>query len=237
MKTSLLGAVVAIALSGAGSSTQAATLFSDDFNAGASSAWSNTSGNWAASGGVYFAQDPNNFPNSHSFVSTLPSLTDFTVNVDVNAARDGGIWLRAQNNASAVGVEGVLLIFLNDAIHPNTLFWHIVTAGGYGPELNTAFNQPLGDFSIRITAQGDLFSAYLNGSTTAATTLVDDTFASGYTGVYDHDIFNHAESFDNFVVTGTPLPTPLPAALPLFATGLGMLGLLGWHRKRKAISA
>jgi hypothetical protein len=28
--------------------------------------------------------------------------------------------------------------------------------------------------------------------------------------------------------------TPLPAALPLFATGLGVMGLLGWRRKRKA---
>jgi hypothetical protein len=28
--------------------------------------------------------------------------------------------------------------------------------------------------------------------------------------------------------------TPLPAALPLFATGLGGLGLLGWRRKKKA---
>jgi hypothetical protein len=32
-------------------------------------------------------------------------------------------------------------------------------------------------------------------------------------------------------------PTPLPAALPLFATGLGALGLYGWRRKRKSISA
>jgi hypothetical protein len=28
--------------------------------------------------------------------------------------------------------------------------------------------------------------------------------------------------------------TPIPAALPLFATGLGGLGLIGWRRKRKA---
>ena len=28
-------------------------------------------------------------------------------------------------------------------------------------------------------------------------------------------------------------PTPLPAALPLFASGLGFLGLLGWRRKQK----
>jgi hypothetical protein len=32
----------------------------------------------------------------------------------------------------------------------------------------------------------------------------------------------------------TLTPTPLPAALPLFATGLGTIGLLGWHRRRKA---
>jgi hypothetical protein len=31
-----------------------------------------------------------------------------------------------------------------------------------------------------------------------------------------------------------PSETPLPAALPLFATGLGGLGLLGWRRKRSA---
>ena len=30
---------------------------------------------------------------------------------------------------------------------------------------------------------------------------------------------------------------PLPAALPLFATGLGALGLLGWRRKRKTAAA
>ena len=31
--------------------------------------------------------------------------------------------------------------------------------------------------------------------------------------------------------------TPVPAALPLFATGLGALGLLGWRRKRKNAAA
>jgi hypothetical protein len=35
----------------------------------------------------------------------------------------------------------------------------------------------------------------------------------------------------------SPPEVPLPAALPLFATGLGALGLLGWRRKRKAFPA
>jgi hypothetical protein len=29
---------------------------------------------------------------------------------------------------------------------------------------------------------------------------------------------------------------PIPAALPLFATGLGGLGLIGWRRKRKTVA-
>ena len=36
-----------------------------------------------------------------------------------------------------------------------------------------------------------------------------------------------------FAPTAVP-ETPLPGALPLFASGLGALGLLGWRRKRKA---
>jgi len=35
--------------------------------------------------------------------------------------------------------------------------------------------------------------------------------------------------------TATLPEVPLPAALPLFATGLGALGLLGWRRKRKVV--
>jgi len=31
--------------------------------------------------------------------------------------------------------------------------------------------------------------------------------------------------------------TPIPAALPLFATGLGAMGFIGWRRKRKAAAA
>jgi hypothetical protein len=39
-------------------------------------------------------------------------------------------------------------------------------------------------------------------------------------------------NFDNLAVRINDVP--LPAALPLFATGLGALGLLGWRRKKRA---
>jgi hypothetical protein len=34
-----------------------------------------------------------------------------------------------------------------------------------------------------------------------------------------------------------PGETPLPAALPLFASGLGAMGVLGWRKTRKAARA
>ena len=37
--------------------------------------------------------------------------------------------------------------------------------------------------------------------------------------------------------TGNNSTTPLPAALPLFATGSGLLGFLGWRRKRKNVTS
>jgi hypothetical protein len=42
-------------------------------------------------------------------------------------------------------------------------------------------------------------------------------------------------SFDGLDLV--PAPTPLPAALPLFACGLGVMGPLGWRGRRKAHAA
>ncbi len=64
----------------------------------------------------------------------------------------------------------------------------------------------------------------------------------------DGSNYTYFNNYDNFPVTSLTLgsftisnlgegndtsATPLPAALPLFAGGLGGLGLLGWRRKRK----
>lgn len=41
---------------------------------------------------------------------------------------------------------------------------------------------------------------------------------------------------NELVVVGAGAPTPLPAALPLFASGLGVMGFLARRRKRKAVA-
>jgi hypothetical protein len=146
-------------------SAEADILFADNFNAGASSAWSNSSGDWTTNdvtrSGVYFAQNPDNDPNAHSYVSTLPNLTDFTVTVDIANPNSGGVWLHAAEGG-AIGAKGVLLVFLNGGGAQglkNALFWEVATDGGYtGPppdKMGTVFDTYNGSFSLRITVQGD----------------------------------------------------------------------------------
>jgi hypothetical protein len=59
-----------------------------------------------------------------------------------------------------------------------------------------------------------------------------DSASSNFT-TYDVAASGHLTSFGPAELS----QTPLPAALPLFATGLGALGLLGWRRKRKNTAA
>ena len=77
----------------------------------------------------------------------------------------------------------------------------------------------------------------------ATVTLGTDNFPSPFTETLVGDVLTlstpssagtRGQVFDaTFNITPVSA-TPLPAALPLFATGLGALGLLGWRRKRKA---
>jgi hypothetical protein len=41
----------------------------------------------------------------------------------------------------------------------------------------------------------------------------------------------------NVTAAAAPGAAPLPAALPLFVSGAGALGVLGWRRKKKAVAA
>ena len=56
-------------------------------------------------------------------------------------------------------------------------------------------------------------------------------------GLYEREWGNAPDQTFTIGVVAAPGEIPSPAALPLFSSGLGALGLLGWRRKRKATAA
>jgi hypothetical protein len=71
---------------------------------------------------------------------------------------------------------------------------------------------------------------------TATSPIIDSIPAGVFVSFEDLPFRNSNFNYDdlNFVFTNvTASETPVPAALPLFASGLGWLGLLHWRRKKK----
>jgi hypothetical protein len=99
--------------------------------------------------------------------------------------------------------------------------------------LNTAMEATPGANSVEvyytITLPSSTFSILASGSPTVSLMLQGPGL-----GVLGTTPFNGAALDFSTITIDTVTATPLPAALPLFATGLGALGLLGWRRKRKA---
>jgi hypothetical protein len=86
---------------------------------------------------------------------------------------------------------------------------------------------------------------YYNGSTLVLDNIGYTGFIGNFelTGIslasyYFGDSAPGGYIFDtNGSLSITPAATPLPTTLPLLATGLGALGLIGWWRKRKVGAA
>lgn len=73
---------------------------------------------------------------------------------------------------------------------------------------------------------------------TLALVLANDLLtliANGGGAIVSGSSFLRDAGFSITLVSGSLVlaPVPLPAALPLFATGLGVIGLLAWRKKRK----
>ena len=177
-----------------------------------------------------------------SYINGLPSSPTLTANVA--AAFTGSVY--------GVGSMG---IGAGDAASSGSLLSYQTSANFvFNYETNAHFvlglmsNQSLGDgfnsSSLDIYLNGVLMSDNQFTSLASAQAFFTDNpiaFGSWGDGLADIGIIfsltsdqpNSGFAFDYAIGT----TTPLPAALPLFATGLGALGLLGWRRKRKALAA
>jgi hypothetical protein len=104
---------------------------------------------------------------------------------------------------------------------------------------DNSLNQPADSVTVTASPIGGL-GEYAPGTTNDFTVLNGVIFSANFVSLNFGNLLVLTPPVGLFVVDENTIvanlsfsQTPLPAALPLFATGLGVLGLLGWHRKRK----
>lgn len=102
----------------------------------------------------------------------------------------------------------------------------LLDAGNYTVALSQYDNETNGDLGDGFSHAGD--PDFLSCST--GQFCVGDTSAEVRTNAWAIDIL----SVDSASVAGASVSTvPVPAALPLFGTGLAIMGFIGWRRKQK----
>lgn len=97
-----------------------------------------------------------------------------------------------------------------------------------------------GDNSFSVLIDGTALDSLTNSAFFPYTNFIYDFIAEGSTTILAFVFLNEGDYWDlddvSVETSGDPgpgSPVPLPAALPLLASGLGALGFASWHRQRK----
>jgi hypothetical protein len=138
---------------------------------------------------------------------------------------------------SASGPAGTAPYWLTYLVDPNGGYVGVISFGG--PDLN-------GSSQIHVFcdhASSSCTNTYFGDTLATLDSIAYGSTTFGLLTVYESGVeignWNNngntiSAQADIQSITINTATTPLPAALPLFASGLGALGLLGWRRKRKA---
>jgi hypothetical protein len=166
-------------------------------------------------------------------------FADFTV---LNGTPGSTVYGRVTLDLNSDGTVAADLLSFDGAI------W------GFGLDSSTNWSES--NFSTppyNLFGWGDLYGSQSTGFACIADCVTHETWTIGTPGEFNsvHQVLDgHNSQYEFFLITTPSLdelagnsppqstgPLPLPTALPLFATGLGGLGLLGWRRKRKEQTA
>ena len=152
-----------------------------------------------------------------TIADVYPSATG-PITFTVGAGEEGSILVEGVTRLHFNFDSDSLVIKLTTSLHNPT--WN--SAAQNGPSFSVLSGNPFPAIESVTTTNGGPVSAFLSGGV-----LFVDWAGMAYCS---GDIVT--VTFDP-VGDAPPVSTPLPAALPLFAGGLGALGLLGRRRKRQ----
>jgi hypothetical protein len=180
------------------------------------------------------SSQPITAPYAYDEFSANPSRFQYAVGIPTNPTTTSGTGTLYALNGTGSDVQ-----LSND--NGNTVTYPI------NPNANSYFrmNQAVGvnntaqtlNPSLGVSATWSIGSGTLTFEIINAFALLADNFTFAWAETCANDIILASTTLTSSSGGGTQSATPLPAALPLFATGLGALGLLGWRRKRKGAAA
>jgi len=179
----------------------------------------------------------NNWQTSHNFSTPLLPGINYIQVIGTNWTLENGLWGSpgtfngtGDNPNAFVGnfsIVGSGYVFANSTttMVTNPTDWSGILVTSPAWVLPTGSTQSFG-----LNGTGNIWASVLGGPVSGISPSADWIWSLPDNAQYadlSAEIFNTSES----------RAAPLPAALPLFASGLGALGLLGWRRKRKALAA
>lgn len=205
LTTTVVAGVLALSISTTANAL-VITSFVDDFSADA--------------GGTYLT-----IPNPNL---TNWDVTDGTVDV-LSLSYFGGLCAAAGGAVNCVDLDGSS----NDAGVLTTKDEFL--AGEYLVSFDLAGSQRGGSDSVEVNFGGISLGTFILASADPFTTISQTItiLANGKLSFSDLGNDNIGALLDNVSVSLVSA-VPVPAALPLFGTGLAVLGFMGWRRKRKA---
>ena len=170
----------------------------------------------------------NNWQTSFNFSTPLLPGTNYIQVIGTNWTSENGLWGTpgtlngtGDNPNAFLGSFSILgsgYVFANSttAMSTNPTDWSGI------PVTSPVWGLPTGPTqSFGLNGTGNIWASVLGGPVGVISSSADWIWS----------LPDNAQYAD---LSAKINPTPLPAALPLFATGLSALGLLGWRRKRKA---
>ena len=172
----------------------------------------------------------------NTFRFIIPILSVLFISMATNPVQASTFTFNFSNIANGGGtVAGVVILNNTDTAATSVTVTFNMAGFGIGEYVGAPSFNTFTVVSGQITSALFLdFGAANTAPVVTCCSLRLSAGSSNLTGLANNPV-DLAES-GNTGLTFTPVSAvPLPAALPLFVTGLGVLGLLGWRRKRKAV--
>jgi hypothetical protein len=167
-----------------------------------------------------------------SLLSSITSLPYPTVTVDVAGAYTSYSEQTGLFDLDSIAAKSTITITCDDAALCGGQFVTIPFPGTTGPNgAPCDYALSLVPDALYTVTMNLVVQAYSVDAPQSISAYLDPFFSIDPSNLDAQDYsLVFSPGVDNELVSSTPLP----AALPLFAAGLGGLGLLGWRRKRRA---